>query len=72
MALLSRKQVEFAQERKWKCGKCEAAVISIALTCKQAPRWGAEGVCPIDRAAFNGCYANLEWILSLRYICELA
>ena len=35
--------------REGQDGIAEAAVISIALTCQQAPTWGAEGVCPIDR-----------------------
>ena len=35
--------------REGQNGIAEAAVISIAITCQQAPTWGAEGVCPVDR-----------------------
>jgi len=54
--------------REGQDGIAEVAVISIALTCQQAPTWGAEGVCPIDRPplmevrlcysiTFNSCRA---------------
>jgi len=35
--------------REGQNGIAEAEVISIAITCQQAPTWGAKGVCPVNR-----------------------